>query len=231
MKTSIKLLIGIAIAVLLTMVGTGWSFRHQYDQLDHSDPFAQYSRQTLPVFRVLRVVGSPGEVFLVQPGSAPTLRINSRFQQKIAYRIVGDTLVVQYTPTDGELTDDRGIRAGDALSGLPLAVVAVPALQTVLVENATCKLANWKLASLTISQTGPNGATELGNTIIDDLQATVSGGSLLRTAGKNAINRATVMVKNKATFVAGEHTFAALQLRADSTATVTLPGSLLAKIR
>ena len=231
MKTSIKLLIGIAIAVLLTMIGAGWSFRRQYDQLDHSDTYAQYSRQTLPPFRVLKVVGSPGELFLVQPGRRSTLRVRSDFQMKISYESLGDTLLVRYEPDTNQSVDDRGVSAGTALSATPIAVLSLPALPSIRVENATCLLANWQATSLTVAQTGRNGALGLRHLSIGELDATVAGGSLLRAEAQNRIGRATVTVRDQAIFIADSPVFNSLTLRADPAATVKLPGALLAKIR
>lgn len=230
MKTSIKLLLGIAIAVLLTMVGTGWSFRQQYDQLDHSDPFAQFSRQKLPAFRVLKVIGSQGERFLLQPGASPVLRIHPEHQSEVTYKIAGDTLLIRYTLSYPD-NDYNDLRAGDALQIRPTVVISAPAIQAVTVERATCKLANWQLANLTLAQTGPKGAFALENMIIGALQATMTGNSLLSAEAKNTIGQAKVTINGRASFIVGKTNFTSLQLRADSTATVQMPGALLAKIK
>lgn len=231
MKTSLKLLVGLCAAVMLTIIGAGWSFRQQYDQLDHADPFAQYAKQALPAFRVLKITGTPGEVFLVQPGTAANLRVRTVDQPLVTFRSIGDTLLIRYVSRVGDPGDDNGTQAGSALRGEPIAVVSVPTLQTVVVEKTNCKLANWQLASLTLTQTGPNGVTGLANMTIGTLQATVSGGSLLKTGEKNAIGQATVTVKDRASFVVAETSVTSLTLRADSAATVTLPGNLLRRMQ
>lgn len=230
MKTSIKLLIGVAIAVLLTMVGAGWSFRQQYDQLDHSDPFAQSSKQSLPAFRVLKLVGDQGESILVQPGLSPTLRIHPDHQTEVTYKISGDTLLIRYKLSYVD-NDYNELQRGEAPGMTPTVVISTPMLQAVLVERTNCKLANWQLADLTLAQIGERGAFALENNTIGALQATMMGRSLLSAEAKNVVGRATVTVRERASFLVGETTFTALTLRADSAATVQLPGALLAKIK
>ncbi len=230
MKTSIKLLIGIAVAVLLTMIGAGWSFRQQYDQLDHSDPFAQFTKQALPAFRVLKLVGDQGERFLVQPGVSPILRIQPEHQAEVSYRTIGDTLLVRYKLSYPDTEYDE-LHAGDAHGIRPAVVVTTPMLQAVLVERATCKVANWNVANLTLTQLGPKGAFALADNRINSLQASLMSSGLLSAEDKNTVAQATITLKDKASFLVGQTAFTALTLHADSAATLLLPGALLAKIK
>ena len=77
MKTSLKLLIGLALTLLIAMFGAAISLRNQYDKLDKSDKYASWQKKSLPAFRAVHITGPSAALVQIEPGSTPRLLSDS----------------------------------------------------------------------------------------------------------------------------------------------------------
>lgn len=223
MKTSDKLILSLFGLVLAALFGFNLTLKAEYDKIDFNDPLYGYEPTAVRPWKVLKITGTHQEKIQYQPGKAFEIRVQELNKQRLAQRVSGDTLIVSYTPE--RLRKDA--RPGESFDEVPVAYVMAPALTTVIVDGATCSLKNINQPNLSIRQTG--GGLELLGSTIGNLTIDASRGSAIRAGIASQIRQASVTVRDSSRLEVNQDGFGSLQLRADSTAMLRLPGSLLRK--
>ena len=232
MKTSLKLLIGLVLCLIIAMFGAAISLRNQYDKLDKSDRYASWQKKSLPAFRAVKITGPSAAIVLIEPGASPRLLCDSLAQPKnttYTSRVESDTLFLQVAPIAGW---NFRIEDEDDEWHSPQIVVQVPTLTAVSTVNALCQIHNFKGENLTLKQNGKGGKILLEHLKMNQLTASLSGQNQLVLYGiNNRIDRANITARNSARVFQYTDFQEGLTLTADSTVKLRLTGKALQQIQ
>ncbi|GAB3270715.1 hypothetical protein GCM10027347_41580 [Larkinella harenae] len=224
MKTSNKLLIGLFIMGLFTLIGANVALKVKHDKIDFNDPF--YGLESIPLqpFRVLKLEGDNAGLVSVQTGQRHEIRLPDQARAQFTFRYQGDTLLVNYIPSSIPWQS----RANMYLDAIPAAVILTPTLQTVMTNRISCNVNHFESNNLAVVQ--KSGGVLLTNSTIGTLTVTDTQGSDLHIKPTTHINTAVIVSRDSSGFMAERDVFGTLRLQTDSLATVKVPGSLLKKL-
>ncbi|UHG90521.1 hypothetical protein [Spirosoma oryzicola] len=234
MKTSDKLMVGLLLVGLLTLVGSTVALKAEHDKIDFNDPFYGYSATTIKPFRVLKIevdsankqpVKSTQTAISIQVGKSFAIRRQDQSSVPFTYRSVGDTLLVRYKPERiywHNSTDDL-------LATKPFAYIIVPSIGGLVANGAICTLTGLNTDSLQITST--NALVRIDKSIIGQLTASGQRGSFLQTASANRIKAATITTCDSTGFTAERDVFGSLSMQNDANTMISLPASLLRKLQ
>ena len=226
MKTSNRLL-GVLLALtLFAILGSNLVLKAEYDQIDFKDPFYGYSRESATPFKVVRLQGGYSFLVQVQPGKDFEVRLSEREKSFVKWQVRGDTLELTFSLEDNPFY----YRAADAFNHRPVAYISAPELKAVHSYGSTCKLTGWQHARWILTQQGFKSGMLLKDNLIDTLSAVVQQGGLLQVDSDNRIGKTRVQVIDSSSFVVRKDVFKEVQIQADSTASVNLPGTLFLKL-
>ena len=232
MKTSLKLLIGLALTLLVTMFGAAISLRNQYDKLDKSDKYASWQKKPLPAFRAVKITGPSAALVQIEPGARPRLLADSLSILKTTtytYRVERDTLFLQLAPLEG-----RNFRVEDEDDERhnPQIVVQVPTLTAVSTVNALCQIHDFKGDILTLKQGGNGGKILIEHLRMNQLTALLSAKNQLVLYGiNNRIDRANITARDTARVFQYTNFREGLTLTTDSTVELRLTGKALQQVQ
>ncbi|RYF65283.1 MAG: hypothetical protein EOO39_25130 [Cytophagaceae bacterium] len=228
MKTSIKLLIGLALSLVIAMFGAAVSIRHQFDSIDKSDPYSRWQKKELPLFHSVQITGPSAATVQVEPGKTTRLLFDSLANWKkptYTYKVERDTLFLQLNPAEGWLfrADDE-----DDEWHNPQLVVQMPSLQAVSTVNANCQIHEFKGDVLTINQEGKGGSTLVEQVKLNQLTASLSGRNQLVLYGiNNNIQKGTITARDSSRLFQYTDFKQGLMLTASPTAKLRLTGKAL----
>ncbi len=179
MKTSHKLLLGLALFLVVLMGVSATVLRKQFDGIDTTNPRARWQTRPLPVFSAVVITGPTSAIVQIEQGETTRLladTLNRMENTPYTYRVANDTLFLQVGLVPGwkfrpDATDDQ--------AHTPQLVVQTPRLNTVLTTNADCQIVGWKSPSLTLSQRGQGGRIMLTGNTLDILSTAQTGKTLL----------------------------------------------------
>lgn len=222
MKNSNKLLIVFLTITLIVLLGSNLVIKAAYDKINPEDTFYGYTTTPLKAFKVVVLNGNVNGFVEIQAGKTNEIKTNSFFEKFGTQKISGDTLHISI------MYPERGTRFETGYPGFgPTIHIETPAVRDIYVNDISCSLKGFKANSLTIHcQTG---YTRLENNTIESLAAIYKNGSSLQI-NKNILTNAVIEIRDSSRFEAGQDSFTSLNLKADSTATVSFPGALLGKL-
>jgi hypothetical protein len=227
MKTSLKLLIGTLLLLIVAMFGAAISVRKQYDSLDKTDRYARWKKEALPPFRVVQLVGPSAAVVQIEAAGANRLLhdpLNSSDTKPIyTAKVERDTLFLKINPVEG--WQFRPDDEDDDIHGTQI-VVQCNALRAIETIDAHCQLDNYTIGdSLTIRQRGKGGRMVLDYVKFKQLTASLSGKSQLTTSRLNTkIGQATISLADSARLHQYSDFPSGLSLSASPTASLRLTG-------
>ncbi|MEZ0483686.1 hypothetical protein [Fibrella aquatica] len=232
MKTSIKLLIGLALFLVVTMFGAAVSIRHQFDSIDKSDKYARWQKKPLPAFQNVHISGPSAAIVQIEPGKTPRLLADSLGEWKrptYTYKVERDTLFLKVNPVDGwsfrvEDEDDEWHS--------PQLVVQLPTLQAVSTVNALCQIHEFEGDALTVNQSGKGGITLIEHVRYNQLTASLTGRNQLVLYGiNNNIQKGTITARDSSRLFQYTDFKQGLILTADPTAKLRLTGKALQQVK
>lgn len=232
MKTSIKLLIGLALTLVIAMFGAAISLRSQYDKLDKNDKYAGWQKELLPLFRAVHITGPSAAIVQIEPGAITRLLVDSlraSNRTTYTYRVERDTLFLQLN-----LMNDWIFRVEDEDDEWhnPQIVVQVPALTAVSTQNALCQIHDLNGDVLTLKQAGKGGRIILEHLKFNQLTASLSGKNQLVLYGiNNRIANANITARDSSRLFQYTNFQQGLTLTADPTAKLRLTGKALQQIQ
>lgn len=225
MKTSNKLILGLAFLGLSGLVAFNAALKADLTRINPKDPLSMLETRPLKPFRVVRIEGRNDLLVGLASGPDFAFRSQRNASEEVSYRMQGDTLVVHLSQNNGYRAD-----AGSYFSSSPHILIQAPRLTAVDVNGATVKLMNWQLDSLTAVVRDSAGGLALAESRIGRLNATVRTTALLQTGHSVRLGDTRIQVRDRARFAAEADRFDKLTLTVDSTAHVDLPGALLSKL-
>lgn len=225
MKTSNKLLIGLFVVALFTLIGANMALKEKHDKIDFNDPFYGLASMNLKPFRVLKLEGNNAGLLSVQTGKTPEIRLPDQAREQFVFRYRGDTLLLTYKPASVPWQ----ARANMYLDAAPAAVILTPTLQAVLTDRISCNVNRLSTDKLTIVQ--QSAGVLLTNSTLGTLTVTNTRGSDLHAKATNRVGTAHITSRDSSNLLIERDVFGSLTLQTDSLATVKVPGGLLEKLK
>lgn len=237
MKTSVKLLLGLLLGLIVAMFGAAISISHQLDKLDKKDAYAQWKKTPLSAFRAIHITGPSPAVVQIEPGPAPRLVINPQNDPEettYTYRVERDTLFLHLNPVVSSDYLDAYYTWNDLQREWedPQIVVQLPGLTAVSTNQARCQIRQLSGDSLAVNQQGQEGYILLDKLVVGQLNASLSGHSRLVVFGSGSqIGRGIFAVRDKAQLFQYAAYPQGLTITADSTAQLHLMGKSFQQMR
>lgn len=232
MKTSIKLLLGLALFLVVAMFGAAISLRHQYDSFDKKDRYARWQKKPLPAFHAVQLTGPSASIVQIEPGPTTRLLTDSLRDWKktsYTYRVERDTLFLQLKPIEGWKFN---VYAKSDDWQEPQIVVQLPRLLSVSTANALCQLHDFRGNVLTLRQGGNGGTIVLNRMTYNQLNAALSmANQLTLKKSTNTIGKAAISLRDSSRLFQYGDFQQGLTLIADSTAQVRLTGKALQQLQ
>lgn len=226
MKTSNQLLIALLVIIFLGMFSTNMILKGEYENVDQKDPFYGYSRESVSSFKVVKLEGSYQGLVQLIPGDSFEIRVGRRGKGGMQWEVSNDTLIMSHP----QFTLPQWVSTEQVFHWVPDFYIMMPQLDAVYTQGIICKISNWQLEALQLTQEGRKSGVTVANSHIAALKASVSKGSLLQLETDNQIQQAQMHIQDSSTLLTQKQAIDSLDLQVDSTAFVKLPGSLLNKL-
>ena len=224
MKTSTKLLTILLAFSLFAMIGSDLTLKAKFDKIDRNDPFADYIKNSMKPFKYVKLTGNFFGVTQIQPGKAFEVRIqkilNDTKNPEITSKVDGDTLFVNFK------TDNKKFSFNSDSYNWPSQVyIIAPALSGVTSNGITCKVQGWKNG--TFSSVQKENGVLFDDNHFDKLSINSQSGSYTKIKTNNVLGETMVVIKDSSSIVVDKDIFKSFKMNIDSSAHVSLPGSLL----
>lgn len=223
MKTSnILFIVTVSIFFLVTLC-SNLVLKTQFDKIDKNDPFYGFSKHQVKPFQYVKLQGQDVGVTEIRQGPVAEIRMItlSRYMQ---WDYSGDTLVLTYIPEGNPGYRPRG----GGFTAFPSFYVITPSLKGIVSDNIRCKVRDFKFGDLVVQQKGDG--LFLAGSSIDNLTASVSAYGYLKLDPNNHIGTADIAVHDSSALSAEKDMFKQFNAKIDSTAYISMPGSMLKKI-
>jgi len=221
MKNSNKLLIALLTITLIVLLGSNLVIKAEFDKINPNDIFYGYSTKPVKPFKVIVLKGNVNGFVDVSAGQKSEIKTNPSFEKFVTQKISGDTLTIHI------IYPERGNNMAAAYTGYgPTVHIETPDINEIYINEISCALKGFKSNSLKIHS--QSGFTRLENNTITNLEADQKNGSTLEI-NKNTFGKAVFEIRDSSRFEVGKDVFTSIELNADTTATVSLPGNLLNK--
>jgi hypothetical protein len=221
MKHSNKLLIALLTITLIVVLGNNLVTKAAYDKINPDDLFYGYKTQPLKPFKVVVLNGNVNGFVEIQAGKTSEIKTHSNFEKFITQKISGDTLHISL------MYPERGAHFETDYTGFgPTIHIETPTVSDMYVNDISCLLKGFKTKNLAIH--GQTGYTRLEDNTIENLAVVYKNGSFLQM-NKNILAHAVIEIRDSSKFEVGKDRFTSLDFKVDSTATLSIPGALLAQ--
>jgi len=226
MKNSNKLLIILFALSLFAVIGSGFSLKAKFEKLDKKDPYFGYEKQSVKPFKYVKMTGNFFGYTQIEPGKEFEIRMadfrNYSIKPKINWTINGDTLNLNY-----EMPEKKSPYNDKIYWGAPQVFIIAPQLSGVKSIGLTSKIKGWQDGTISIEQTG-HGILFSDNHF-DDLYIDLKSGGNINFESKNLLGNTKIVVKDTSSLTVDKNVFKSFHLEVDSTARISLPGSLFEK--
>lgn len=222
MKTSnILLIITLSVFFLVTL-SSNLVLKDKFDQIDKDDKFYGFSKHPIETFKYLHLKGKGFGLTEIQQGPKAEIRMIT-LPKYLEWKTAGDTLVVTY-----KADWKQGYQPHDAFGSLPSIYIIAPQLEGIISDNIRSKVKDYKFGDLVIDQRGD--ALLLDHTSVRNLKATISGNGFLKANPESRIEMAKIDIRDNSVFNAEKDIFGDFDAIIDSSAHISLPGSMIKKM-
>ena len=223
MKTSNKLLIGIAFLTLFAMLGSNLEIQAKYKKIKTDDLFPGYISKSVTPFHVIVLKGNLNGFVEIQAGKTNEIKAHPVFDKNVKSEIHGDTLKVSLMyPKRNNFTETNVPGYG------PTIHIDASNLTEVISTDISYKIKGLKTAQLKLNANG--GYTLLDSTNLDNVTAVYRKEAILKIADNNKLGRTDIHIRDKSELDIEKNIFTSLDMDIDSTARVTVPGNMLYKL-
>ncbi|WP_031525445.1 hypothetical protein [Dyadobacter crusticola] len=222
MKPSNILITCLLVLILLVTVGANFVLKAEYDKIDKTDPLAGYRNEALPAFKYIILEGLAFGVTQIRPAKNHELRTIAD-PKYLTWKMSADTIVFTYHRDWAK----ENMPTEYALRAIPSFYITAPNLAGIESRDVICKVTDWKSDHLVINQT--DGAILFSANKIEHLQLDLKGAGLTKIDSTNEIGKAGAQVKQSSTFNIEKNVIKSLEMKLDSSAHISLPGSLINK--
>ncbi|WP_221390784.1 hypothetical protein [Dyadobacter sp. NIV53] len=226
MKTSTKLIAILLAFSLFAMIGSDMSIKAKFDKIDKNDPYYGYLKEPVKPFKYVKMTGNFFGYTQIEPGKEFEIRLtdfyNYTIKPKINWKINADTLHVHY-----EMQGEKYPYNDKIYWGAPQIFIIAPQLSGVQSIGLSSSIKGWKNGTMSVEQSG-NGVIFSDNHF-DELSIDLKSGGNLDFWTKNVIGNVNITVKDSSKLTVEKDVFNSFNLKVDSTAHISLPGSLFRK--
>jgi hypothetical protein len=224
MKTSnILLLVTVSLFLLVTLC-SNLVLKKQFDAIDKKDLFYGFSKHPVKPFQYVKLQGNGFGLTEIRQGPTPEIRTIT-LDKYLQWDVVGDTLVLAYK---ADWNQGYQIKGG-GFGSLASIYIVTPELKGIISDNIRCKVKDYKFEDLVVRQKG-DGLSISGSSI-DKLTALVASNGYLKLDSKNQIGMADIEVRDSSTLSADKDMFKIFNAKIDSSAYISMPGSMLTNLR
>lgn len=222
MKTSnLLLIITLSIFVLVTL-SSNFVLKNQFDKIDKDDKYHGFSKHPVGTFKYLHLKGKGFGLTEIQQGTKAEIRMIT-LPKYLEWKTSGDTLVVTY-----KADWKQGYQGHDAFGTLPSIYIIAPHLEAIVSDSIRAKVKNYQFGDLVVDQKGD--ALMLDQATVRNLKATISKNGYLRLNPECKVELADIDIRDKSTFNAEKDVFGNFDALIDSSAYISLPGSMIRKM-
>ncbi|WP_353721331.1 hypothetical protein [Dyadobacter sp. 676] len=223
MKISTILLTFTVTSFILFTLGSNIFLKTEFSKIDKTDPFYGFVSHGVKPFKYVRLKGAGLGLTQISNGSIPEIKLNIE-RKYLEWSVSHDTLTVTY------LGDKIVTRppVGKSFDSRPAIHISAPGIYGVSSNNIKCKIKDLKTDHLTIDQTGDGIA--LTDNSIGSLSAMLKSGALVLVDSHNQIGDSNIQVRDSSSFTSSRDVFGSFHAEVDSTAHLSVPGSLLKKM-
>lgn len=223
MKTSnILLTVAVALFVLVSL-SSNLVLKNQFDKIDKNDKFYGFTKHPVSAFRYVHLKGKGFALTQIESGTSPEIRMLT-LPQYMDLKMSGDTLVMTYKP-DWELGYQP---RGGGFGSLPSIYIIAPKLEGIISDNVRCVVKDYRFDDLTVIQKGDG--LLLNNSSVRNFTATISDYAYLKLNPDSRIETANIDIRDSSTLNAEKDIFKDFHARIDSSAYISMPGSMLKKM-
>lgn len=227
MKTSNLLLLILLSFLFTAMIGVDFAIKNTFEQIDRNDPYHGYSSDTLSPFKYVKLSGNNFTLTQIQPGEQFEMRSmnfeKSKLGLAVKWEVRHDTLYVSYNQSK----DYDPYYKEEDLNEKPGIYIMAPKLSGVNSAEIVCRISGWLDVDFSVVQSGR--WMHLSDNSFSNLDVTTMKHGYVSVLSNNHLGNTTVQVSDNSTFRAYKNVFKSIQLQADSTAIVSLPGNLWQK--
>ncbi|PSL20764.1 hypothetical protein [Dyadobacter jiangsuensis] len=222
MKTSnILLAITISIFFLVTL-SSNFILKKQFDKIDKDDKFHGFSKHPVGAFKYVHLQGKGFGLTEIQHGPKAEIRMIT-LPKYLDYKNSGDTLILTYKPDW-----NQGYIGRDASFLAPSIYIIAPKLEGIISDKIQSRVNNYKFDDLVVRQNGD--ALVIQNSTIHKLKATISDYGYLKLTPGNRVEKADIDILDHSTLNTEKDIFNDVNAVIDSSAYISLPGSMLKKL-
>lgn len=219
--SNILLIITLSIFFLVTL-SSNFVLKNKFDQIDKDDKFYGFSKHPVGAFKYLHLKGKGFGLTEIQQGPHAEIRMIT-LPKYLEWKTSGDTLVVTY-----KADWKQGYQPHDAFGSLPSIYIVAPQLEGIVSDSIRSKVKNYKFGDLAVDQKGD--ALMLDNASVRNLKVTISKNGYIRLNPECKIEMADVDIHDNSTFNAEKDVFGNFDALIDSSAYISLPGSMIKKM-
>ena len=222
MKTS-NILLAITLSVFfLVTLSSNFVLKKQFDKKDKDDEFYGFSKHQVGTFKYLRLKGRGFALTEIQQGPTAEIRMIT-LPQYLEWAHSGDTLVVTY-----KADWKQGYLPRDAFGSLPSIYIIAPKLEGIVSDSIRARIKDYKFEDLIVEQKG--NSLMLANSTVRNFKATISRNGYLLLNPQSRIEMADIDIRDNSTFNAEKDIFGDINTLIDSSAYISMPGSMLKKM-
>lgn len=222
MKTS-NILLAVALSVFfLVTLSSNFVLKNQFDKIDKDDKFYGFSKHQVGAFKYLHLKGRGFALTEIQQGPTAEIRMIT-LPQYLEWAHSGDTLVVTY-----KADWKQGYLPRDAFGSLPSVYIIAPKLEAIISDSIRTRIKDYKFEDLIVEQKG--NSLMLANSTVNNFKATISRSGYVLLNPQSRIEMADIDIRDNSTFNAEKDIFGDINTLIDSSAYISLPGSMLKKM-
>ncbi|MCE7066721.1 hypothetical protein [Dyadobacter sp. CY326] len=223
MKPSNILVICLLTMIFLAILGSNLVLKAEFDKLNKKDPLAGYKKEVVKPFKYVRLQGKPFGVTEIRQGATSEIDLISD-PKYLSWEVKQDTLIVTYKKDWSEAWSRRE----DLLNSVASVYIFTPQLLRVDSDNAFCRIKGWKSEALTINQKG--SLFVLADNKIAHVDLKLTSGNYAKIASDNVFGDIKLEVADSSSIIVEKDVMKTISANIDSSAQVTMPGSLLKKL-
>lgn len=222
MKTSHILFLSTLSLFIAFTLGINWILKGEFEKIDKTDPYVGFSSHPLKPFKYVKLHGTGFGLTEIRTDKAPELKmtIEPKF---LDWKVSNDTLTIFYK-------DDwkrNNMVIGADYESRPSIYVFTPELAGITSDQIRSRVMGAKTPHLDIHQNGDGML--IMRSEIPEIKADIKHNGYLRLHASNNPMNVDIQVADSSSFQSDRDIFKRFNASIDSTAHLTVPGSVIKK--
>ena len=224
MKTSHILFITTLSLFIAFTLGINWILKGEFAKIDKTDPYVGFSSHPLKPFKYVKLHGSGFGLTEIRTDKAPELKMTIE-PKYIDWKVSNDTLTIFYKP---DWKRNNMLIGGD-FESRPSIYVFTPELAGITSDQIRSRVMRAKTPHLDIHQNGDGML--IMRSEIPEIKADIKNNGYLRLHAYNNPMNVDIRVADSSSFQSDKDIFKQFNASIDSMAHLTVPGSVIKKLK